>query len=62
MRVTTKEEVAPALEKAIAMKEPVLIECVIDKDDKVFPMVSAGAAIEEAFDADDLKAQTENTN
>ncbi|MBR6452449.1 MAG: biosynthetic-type acetolactate synthase large subunit [Lachnospiraceae bacterium] len=57
IRVTTKEEVAGAIEEAIACKGPVVIECVIDKDDKVFPMVSAGAAIEEAFDADDLKAQ-----
>lgn len=62
IRVTTKEEVAPAIERALAAKGPVLIECVIDKDDKVFPMVSAGAAIEEAFDADDLKAQSENAN
>ena len=55
MRVSTKEEVAPAIEKAIALKKPVVIECMIDSDDKVFPMVPAGAAIDEAFDADDLK-------
>jgi len=55
MRVTKKEEVAPAFEKAIAMNKPVVIECVIDSDDKVFPMVPAGKAIDEAFDADDLK-------
>lgn len=55
IRVTKKEEVAPALEKAISLKKPVLIECVIPKDDKVFPMVSPGGAIAEAFDADDLK-------
>ena len=54
IRVTTKEEVAPAIEKAIALKKPVVIECVIDSDDKVFPMVPAGAAIEDAFDAKDL--------
>ncbi|MBQ7840018.1 MAG: biosynthetic-type acetolactate synthase large subunit [Lachnospiraceae bacterium] len=54
IRVTTKEEVAPAIEKAIALKKPVLIECVIPKDDKVFPMVPAGAPISEVFDGDDL--------
>jgi len=54
IRVTKKEEVMPAFEKALALKKPVVIECVIDSDDKVFPMVPAGAAIEEAFDADDL--------
>jgi acetolactate synthase-1/2/3 large subunit len=45
----------PALEKAIALKAPVLIECVIPEDDKVFPMVPAGAPITEVFDGDDMK-------
>ena len=54
IRVTTKEEVAPAIEKAISLGKPVVIECQIDCDDKVFPMVPAGAAIENAFDASDL--------
>ena len=53
--VTSKEEVAPAIEKAIACGKPVLINCLIDKDDCVFPMVPAGAAISDAFDAEDLK-------
>ena len=57
IRVTTKEEVAPALERAIAMHAPVLIECMIPEDDKVFPMVPAGAAISDAFDGEDLKAR-----
>lgn len=54
IRVTKKEEVAPAIEKAIALKRPVLIECIIPEDDKVFPMVPAGAPIDEVFDGDDL--------
>ena len=54
IRVTKKEEVAPAIEKAIAMKKPVLLDCIIPEDDKVFPMVPAGAPISEAFDAEDL--------
>lgn len=54
IRVTTKEEVAPAIEKAIALKAPVLIECMIPEDDKVFPMVPAGAPISDAFDGDDM--------
>ena len=57
IRVTKKEEVAPALEKALALNGPVLIECVIPEDDKVFPMVPAGAPISEAFDGEDLKAR-----
>ena len=55
MRVTKREEVAPALEKAIALGRPVVIDCIIDSDDKVFPMVPAGAPIEEVFDAEDLE-------
>jgi acetolactate synthase-1/2/3 large subunit len=54
MRVTKREEVAPALEKAISLNKPVVIECIIEEDDKVFPMVPAGAPIKDAFDADDL--------
>ncbi len=55
IRVTKKEELRPALEKAIGMGGPVLIDCQIDQDDKVFPMVPAGAPIEEAFDQDDME-------
>ncbi len=54
IRVTEKEQMEPALREAIAMKRPVLIECVIPEDDKVFPMVPAGAPIAEVFDGDDL--------
>jgi acetolactate synthase-1/2/3 large subunit len=54
IRVTKKEEVAPAIEKAIALKAPVLLDCMIPEDDKVFPMVPAGAPISDAFDAQDL--------
>ena len=57
-RVTKKEEVAPTLEKAIALKAPVFIECVIPEDDKVFPMVPAGKPISEVFDEDDIKGQS----
>ena len=55
IRVTKKEEVLLALEKAFSLGKPVVIDCIIDCDDKVFPMVPAGAAIEEVFDEDDLK-------
>lgn len=57
IRVTKMEEVAPAIERAIALKGPVLIECLIPEDDKVFPMVPAGAPITDAFDALDLKQE-----
>lgn len=55
IRVTKKEEVEPAIRKAISMNKPVVIDCQIDCDDKVFPMVPAGAPIEEAFDQNDIQ-------
>ncbi|MDO4632350.1 MAG: biosynthetic-type acetolactate synthase large subunit [Eubacteriales bacterium] len=55
MRVTTREEMSRAIREAIALNKPVLIDAVIDQDDKVFPMVPAGAPIEKAFDQDDIQ-------
>lgn len=60
IRVTDPSEVEPALKKALGAGVPVLIEVVINEDDKVFPMVSPGAPIEKAFDAKDLRAMKEN--
>ena len=54
IRVIKKEEVGPAIEKAIALNTTVVLDCQIDCDDKVFPMVPAGAPLEEVFDAEDL--------
>ena len=56
--VSKKEEVADAIQKAIDLKKPVLIECIIPEDDKVFPMVPAGAPISEAFDASDMEGNS----
>ena len=55
MRATTQEEFREAFAKALASGCPVLIDCMIDCDDKVWPMVAPGAAISEAFDEQDLK-------
>lgn len=57
IRVTKKEEVAPALERAIALGGPVVIDCQIGSDDKVFPMVPAGAPLEKVFDESDLEKE-----
>lgn len=57
IRVTKKEELQEALAKAIELNTTVVLDCMIDCDDKVFPMVPAGANIEDAFDEDDLKAK-----
>ena len=54
-RVTRQEDLKPVLEETIALNAPVLIECQINCDDKVYPMVSPGAPIQDAFDDTDLK-------
>ena len=55
IRATTQEEFKSAFEKAMNLGRPVVIDCQIDNDDKVWPMVAPGAAISEAFDEADLK-------
>ena len=54
-RVTQKEELEPVLREAISLNIPVVIDCQISCDDKVFPMASPGAPIADAFDDTDLK-------
>ena len=54
-RVTTKEEFAEAFQAALAAEKPVLIDCIIDCDDKVWPMVAPGEPISSAFTDEDLK-------
>ena len=54
-RITQCSEVEEVLKKAIAQNKPVLIDCVIGSDDKVWPMVPPGAAIEEVFSEEDIK-------
>lgn len=53
-RVTKKDELEGVIKEAMALNAPVLIECVIDQDDKVWPMVAPGGAIAETFTDEDL--------
>lgn len=55
IRATDREEFQEAFAKALSSDVPVLIDCIIDSDDKVWPMVAPGAAISEAFDGEDVK-------
>lgn len=55
-RITKREEVEPVLKEAIAAGVPVLIDCVIDSDDKVFPMVPPGKSLDDVFDEKDLNS------
>ena len=56
-KITDMSQAEETIKKAIALKKPALIEVVIPKDDKVFPMVPAGAPISEVFDGDDLASK-----
>lgn len=47
MTIAERDDIRPVLEKAIALNKPVLINCIIDKDINVLPMVPAGASIAE---------------
>lgn len=54
-RVTSREEFREIFAKALASDMPVLIDCIVDSDDKVWPMVAPGAAISEVFDEADMR-------
>ena len=56
-RITKLEEVEKTIREAIGLNAPVVIDCQIDSDDKVFPMVAPGTAISEAFSEEDLAAK-----
>ena len=56
-RITKMEEVEPVLREAVALNIPVVIDCQIGSDDKVFPMVAPNAPISEAFSEEDLAAK-----
>jgi acetolactate synthase-1/2/3 large subunit len=57
VRVTTKEEADQAIKEALEYQGPYFIEVMVDKDDKVFPMVPAGKPIQDAFDESDLNKE-----
>ncbi len=57
VRVITQEEFKEAFARALTLGKPIVIDCQIGSDDKVWPMVAPGAAISEAFDGKDLEQQ-----
>ena len=48
------KEFRKVLNKALNEKKPVVIDCRIDKDENVYPMVAPGESISKAFDASDM--------
>ncbi len=58
-KVTNMEEFKDAFEEALSAGRPVVLDCHIGMDDKVWPMVNPGGSIEDAFDESDLKKKEE---
>ena len=54
IRAESQDEFRDAFAKALTLNRPVVIDCQIDSDDKVWPMVAPGAAISDAFDEEDM--------
>ena len=54
-RVTTIDEFEEAFKKAQQAGRPVVIDCIINEDDKVWPMVAPGKPIETCFSEEDLE-------
>jgi acetolactate synthase I/II/III large subunit len=47
LTIKVKSDIEPVLKEALSLHEPVLINCIIDKDYNVLPMVPAGASVED---------------
>ena len=50
MKITSNDEVEAAIRQALESELPVVINCEIDKDEKVFPIVPPGAPIDEVIE------------
>ena len=57
VRASTREEFKEAFAKALKGGHPVVIDCQIDSDDKVWPMVAPGAPISDVFTEEDFEKQ-----
>lgn len=53
--ITKPEEVDEVLTKAIESKHPCVINCEIDRDEKVFPMIPAGGSFDDIITLDDYE-------
>ncbi|MCD6460258.1 biosynthetic-type acetolactate synthase large subunit [bacterium] len=47
MRITKKEDVVPALQEAIKIKRPVMMDFIVAQEENVYPMVPAGASLKQ---------------
>lgn len=49
LRITKKEDIDTMVKKAIEIDGPVIVDCVIDKDESVFPIIPPGATLKDAI-------------
>lgn len=52
-RVKTLEEFSNVFSEVLTKNEPVVIDCMLDMDDKVWPMCAPGTSIQDAFTEED---------
>jgi acetolactate synthase-1/2/3 large subunit len=50
-RIDRPEEVRPTLEKALTIDGPVIIDCHIEKEENVFPMIPSGGTVNDTISA-----------
>jgi acetolactate synthase I/II/III large subunit len=50
LRIKTQKDVIPMIKKALAYKGPVVVHCVVAPESNVYPMVPAGAALDQIMD------------
>ena len=50
IQIRQPDQVVPGIKEALAHKGPVLVHCLVAKEDNVFPMVPAGHALDQVMD------------
>ncbi len=50
IRIQHKKEVVPAIKKALAHQGPVVVHCLVSREENVYPMVPAGNALDQIMD------------
>jgi len=50
IRIKKNSELVPALKKAFAYKGPAVVDCIVEREDCVYPMVPPGQAVDQIID------------
>jgi len=54
MRIETRDQIKPVLAEAFACGKPVVVDCVINYREKVFPFIPPGGGSEDMIFSDDV--------